>query len=72
MQKYIATDLLEYTKFTYEDNIETTWLKLLASLRDQIDRAIEDIETSNQLTNALFSIFVTLSLIISNYTTIYP
>ena len=46
LQKYIATDLLEYTKFTYDDNIETTWLKLLASLYNQIDKAIADIETS--------------------------
>ncbi|MGA8916323.1 MAG: hypothetical protein WB474_10060, partial [Nitrososphaeraceae archaeon] len=40
LQKYITTDLLEYTKFTYDDNIETTWLKLLASLYYQIDKAI--------------------------------
>ena len=46
LQKYIATDLLEYTKFTYDDDIETTWLKLLESLYSQIDKSIADIETS--------------------------
>jgi ATP-dependent DNA helicase DinG len=46
LQKYIATDLLEYTKFTYDDDIETTWLKLLGSLYSQIDNSIPDIATS--------------------------
>ena len=46
LQKYIPTDLLEYTKFTYDDEIETTWLKLLESLYSQIDKSIPDIETS--------------------------
>ena len=46
LQKYITTDLLEYTKFTYDDDIETTWLKLLGSLHSQIDKSIADIETS--------------------------
>ena len=46
LQKYIPTDMLEYTKFTYDDNIESTWLKLLVSLHSQIDKSIADIETS--------------------------
>jgi len=46
LQKYITTDLLEYTKFTYDDNIQTTWLKLLETLYSQIDKSIADIETS--------------------------
>ncbi len=46
LQKYIPTDLLEYTKFTYDDDIATTWLKLLESLHSQIDKSIADIETS--------------------------
>ena len=46
LQKYIPTDLLEYTKFTYDDDIESTWLKLLGSLHSQIDKSIADIETS--------------------------
>ena len=46
LQRYIPTDLLEYTKFTYDDEIETTWLKLLESLYSQIDESIPDIETS--------------------------
>ena len=46
LQKYIATDLLEYTKFTYDDDIVTTWLKLLESLYSQIDKSVPDIVTS--------------------------
>ncbi len=46
LQRYIPTDLLEYTKFTYDDNIATTWLKLLESLYSQIDNSIADITTS--------------------------
>ena len=46
LQKYIATDLLEYTKFTYDDDIGTTWLKLLESLSSQLDKSIADIATS--------------------------
>jgi ATP-dependent DNA helicase DinG len=46
LQKYITTDLLEYTKFTYDDDIEATWLKLLETLYSQIDKSIADIETS--------------------------
>ena len=46
LQKFIATDLFEYTKFTYDDDIETTWLKLLGSLYSQLDKSVEDIVTS--------------------------
>ena len=46
LQKYIPTDLLEFTKFTYDDDIETTWLKLLETLYSEIDKSIADIETS--------------------------
>ncbi len=46
LQKYIPTDLLEYTKFTYDDDIETTWLKLLETLHSRIDESIADIEIS--------------------------
>jgi ATP-dependent DNA helicase DinG len=46
LQKYIQTDLLEYTKFTYDDNIENAWLKLLRNLYSQIDKSIANIETS--------------------------
>lgn len=46
LQKYIPTDLLEYTKFTYDDDIGTTWLKLLENLYTEIDKSIADIEAS--------------------------
>ena len=46
LQKYISTDLLEYTKFTYDDNLETTWLKLLGNLYSEIEKSIEDISAS--------------------------
>jgi ATP-dependent DNA helicase DinG len=32
LQKYIDTSLLEYTEFTYNDDIPTTWLKLLDNI----------------------------------------
>ena len=40
LQKYIATDLLENTKYSYDDDIETKWLELLDRLYSELDETI--------------------------------
>ena len=38
--------MLEYTKYGYDDDIETTWLELLESLYGELERAIPNIGSS--------------------------
>jgi Rad3-related DNA helicase len=40
LQKYIDPVLLEKTEYTYEDDISTTWLKLLETIYDELENAI--------------------------------
>ena len=47
LQKYIDPSLLEQTEFTYEDDISTTWLKLLDALYDKLEEAIPNMVSSD-------------------------
>ena len=38
--------MLEYTKYGYDDDIETTWLELLDSLYSELNRAIPNKRSS--------------------------
>ena len=40
LQKYIDASLLENTEFTYDDDLATTWLQLLCSLYDELEKSI--------------------------------
>jgi Rad3-related DNA helicase len=43
LQKYIDPVVLEYTKFTYDDDISATWLKLLETLSDELKNSIPNV-----------------------------
>jgi Rad3-related DNA helicase len=46
LQKYLATNLLEYTNYSYNDDIQTTWLKLLDRICSELKEAIPNIGTN--------------------------
>lgn len=52
LQKYMDTNLFEHTNYKYDEDIETTWLKLLDNLYVELSRKIPNIRSSEIMIDA--------------------